>query len=120
LEVIKENHSEFSNSNSVIDTFRNKRKQNASSSGNNSGDLHNIHTSKIEEEDENDENDAISFRGPRNQKDSIHDIINANPGYINPSEEEDKIPENPTYSNPAPNPTQFNQNENLNEINFNK
>ena len=68
LEVIKENHSEFSNSNSVIESFRNKRKSNISSSGNNSGDQHIIHGAQemINEEDEEDlENDTTSFRGPK-------------------------------------------------------
>jgi hypothetical protein len=67
LEVIKENHSEFSNSNSVIETFRNKRKSNISSSGNNSGDQHNVHAAQemINEEDEDIENDTTSFRGPK-------------------------------------------------------
>ena len=72
LEVIKENHSEFSNSNSVIETFRNKRKSNISSSGNNSGNQRNMHDAEqdmINEEDEEDiENDTTSFRGPRNLK----------------------------------------------------
>ncbi|CAI2368785.1 unnamed protein product [Moneuplotes crassus] len=69
LEVIKENHSEFSNSNSVIETFRNKRKSNISSSGNNSGDQLNIRNPQemINEEDEEDiENDTTSFRGSSN------------------------------------------------------
>jgi hypothetical protein len=67
LEIIKENHSEFSNSNSVIETFRNKRKSNISSSGNNSGDQHNVHNAQemINEEDEEDlENEEPSFIGP--------------------------------------------------------
>ena len=65
LEVIKESHSEFSNSNSVIETFRNKRKSNISSSGNNSGDQVNNYNAKemINEEDEEDnENETTSFR----------------------------------------------------------
>lgn len=78
LEVIKENHSEFSNSNSVIETFRNKRKSNISSSGNNSGDQHIIHNAQemINEEDEEDiENDTTSFRGP-NKISQLSDIDN--------------------------------------------
>ena len=64
LEVIKETHSEFSNSNSVIETFRNKRKSNISSSWNNSGDQVNNYNAKekINEEDEEDnDNETNSF-----------------------------------------------------------
>lgn len=71
LEVIKENHSEFSNSNSAIETFRKKKKSNISSSGNNSGDQNLLHNGQemINEEDEEDmenDNDTTSFRGPKN------------------------------------------------------
>jgi hypothetical protein len=51
----------------VIETFRNKRKSNISSSGNNSGDQHNVHNAQemINEEDEEDlENEEPSFIGP--------------------------------------------------------
>jgi len=76
LEVIKENHSETSNSNSVIETFRNKRKSNISSSGNNSGDQLNIHNQQemINEEDEDIENDTTSFRGSK-KLDSYHQSL---------------------------------------------
>lgn len=81
LEVIKENHSEFSNSNSVIETFRNKRKSNISSSGNNSGDQKNIHDPQemINEEDEDFENDTTSFRGPKKLKNIITDADSIEP-----------------------------------------
>lgn len=79
LEIIKENHSEFSNSNSVIETFRNKRKSNISSSGNNSGDQHISHTAQemINEVDEDDiDNDTTSFRGPN--KLNVYESIQQN------------------------------------------
>lgn len=111
LEVIKENHSEFSNSNSVIETFRNKRKSNISSSGNNSGDQHQIHNAQemINEEDEEDiENDTTSFRGPK--KFPFGQII---------CEEEKLQTQNDNYDEAGPSQEYFDKsNENINGLNL--
>jgi hypothetical protein len=109
--VIKENHSEFSNSNSVIETFRNKRKSNISSSGNNSGDQHQIHNAQemINEEDEEDiENDTTSFRGPK--KFPFGQII---------CEEEKLQTQNDNYDEAGPRQEYFDKsNENINGLNL--
>lgn len=111
LEVIKENHSEFSNSNSVIETFRNKRKSNISSSGNNSGDQHQIHNAQemINEEDEEDiENDTTSFRGPK--KFPFGQIMNEEEKHQVQNENYDESGQNPEYLDKS--------NENLNGLNL--
>lgn len=94
LEVIKENHSEFSNSNSVIETFRKQRKSNISSSGNNSGDQHNLHNphERIKEEDEEDvDNGTTSFRGPK-KLNKIYEVPEAETSDIKDSCEPVKLP----------------------------